>query len=66
MYKMSNRYIELVPTNVPSDGKISFKNGHPVIQFIIGASDFLLLGSSVRLCVEQVSSVLLTRWLLKT
>jgi len=47
---MSNRYIELVPTNVPSDGKISFKNGHPVIQFIIGASDFLLLGSSVRLC----------------
>lgn len=47
---MSNRYIELVPTNVPSDGKISFKHGHPVIQFIIGASDYLLLGSSIRLC----------------
>ena len=47
---MSNRYIELVPTNVPSNGRISFKNGHPVIQFLIGASDYLLLGSSVRLC----------------
>ena len=46
----NNRYIELVPTNIPSTGKISFKNGHPVIQFIIGASDFLLLGSSLRLC----------------
>ena len=47
---MSNRFIELVPTNVPSTGKISFKNGHPVIQFLIGASDYLLLGSSIRLC----------------
>mgnify|MGYP003673620843 CR=1 FL=1 len=47
---MSNRFIELVPTNVPSTGKISFKNGHPVIQFLIGASDFLLLGSSLRFC----------------
>ena len=47
---MPNRYIEIVPTNVPSNGKISFKDGHPVIQFMIGASDHLLLGSSIRLC----------------
>lgn len=47
---MPNRYIEIVPTNVPSNGKISFKDGHPVIQFLIGASEHLLLGSSIRLC----------------
>ena len=46
---MSSKYIEIVPTNVPSNGKISFKNGHPVIQFIMGASEHLLLGSSIRL-----------------
>ena len=46
---MSSRYVEIVPTNVPSTGKISFKEGHPVIQFIMGASDHLLLGSSIRL-----------------
>tara|TARA_R110000824_G_scaffold242320_2_gene430985 strand:+ start:270 stop:1604 length:1335 start_codon:yes stop_codon:yes gene_type:complete len=47
---MSSKYIEIAPTNVPANGKISFKNGHPVIQFLIGASDHLLLGSSIRLC----------------
>tara|TARA_R110002167_G_scaffold11857_3_gene51286 strand:+ start:920 stop:2251 length:1332 start_codon:yes stop_codon:yes gene_type:complete len=46
---MSSRYIEIVPTNIPSTGKISFKNGHPIIQFVMGASDHLLLGSSIRL-----------------
>jgi hypothetical protein len=45
----ANRYIEIAPTNVPSTGKISFRNGQPVIQFIIGASEHLLLGSSIRL-----------------
>ena len=43
-----NRYIEIAPTNVPSTGKISFRNGQPVIQFIIGASEHLLLGNSIR------------------
>ena len=47
---MSSKYIEIVPTNVPSTGKISFKNGHPVIQFLLGATEHLLLGSSIRLC----------------
>ena len=47
---MSSKYIEIVPTNVPSTGKISFKQGHPVIQFMLGATEHLLLGSSVRLC----------------
>ena len=46
---MSSKYIEIVPTNVPSNGKISFKNGHPVIQFLMGATEHLLLGSSIRL-----------------
>ena len=46
----ANRFIEIAPTNVPSNGKISFRNGHPVIQFIIGASDHLLLGNTIRLC----------------
>tara|TARA_R110000824_G_scaffold280101_5_gene468193 strand:+ start:7010 stop:8344 length:1335 start_codon:yes stop_codon:yes gene_type:complete len=46
---MSSKYIEIVPTNVPANGKISFKNGHPVIQFLLGASEHLLLGSSIRL-----------------
>jgi len=45
----TNRFIEIAPTNVPSNGKISYKNGMPVIQFIIGASEHLLLGSSIRL-----------------
>ena len=49
---MSSKYIEIVPTNVPSTGKISFKNGHPVIQFMLGATEHLLLGSSIRLCGE--------------
>jgi hypothetical protein len=40
--------VEVVPSNVTSTGSISFKNGNPVIQFIIGEQDRMLIGNSVR------------------
>ena len=45
---VSNMNIEVVPSNITSNGSISFKNGNPVIQFIIGEQDRLLIGNSVR------------------
>ena len=45
---VSNMNIEVVPSNITSNGSISFKNGNPVIQFIIGEQDRMLLGNSVR------------------
>lgn len=53
----SNRFIEIAPTNVPSNGKISYKNGLPVIQFIIGASEHLLLGSSIRVTGDFIVNI---------
>ena len=47
---MSNHNLEISPSNVLSNGVISFKNGNPVITFIIGEQDRLLIGRSVRLC----------------
>jgi hypothetical protein len=46
---MSNQYLEIVPSNITSDGKLSFRNGQPVIQFIIGEQQRYLLGQSIRL-----------------
>ena len=46
---MSNVNLEISPSNVLSNGKISFKNGNPIISFIIGEQDRLLIGRSVRL-----------------
>ena len=40
--------IEVVPSNVTSNGSISFKDGNPVIQFIIGEQDRMLIGNSLR------------------
>ena len=45
---VSNMNIEVVPSNVTANGSISFKNGNPVIQFIIGEQDRMLIGNSVR------------------
>lgn len=45
----SNQHIEVVPSNVTSDGTISFVNGQPVMQFIIGSQDRFIQGSSIRL-----------------
>ena len=47
---MSNINTEIVPSNVTANGSISFRDGNPVIQFIIGEQDRLLLGNSVRFC----------------
>ena len=45
---VSNMNVEVVPSNVTSNGSISFKGGNPVIQFIIGEQDRMLNGQSVR------------------
>lgn len=45
-----NVYMDIQPSNVVSTGRVSYKNGNPVIQFIIGENDLHLLGSSVRFC----------------
>ena len=42
--------VDIVQSNVTSNGKISFKDGNPVIQFIIGEQERMLLGQSVRFC----------------
>tara|TARA_R110002096_G_scaffold184627_2_gene363173 strand:- start:1753 stop:3087 length:1335 start_codon:yes stop_codon:yes gene_type:complete len=47
---MTSRYIEVRPDNIPSNGKISFKNGFPVMSFTISAQDGLLDPRSVRIC----------------
>jgi hypothetical protein len=39
---------EIVPSNVASNGTISFRDGNPVIQFIIGEQDRMLSGQSIR------------------
>ena len=44
-----NVNLHITPSNVLSSGKISYKSGNPVIQFIIGEQDRLLLGNSIRL-----------------
>ena len=49
MSQQSNQHLEIVPSNVTSNGKLSFRNGQPVIQFIIGEQERYLLGSSLRL-----------------
>ena len=42
--------LDINPANVLSNGEISYVKGNPIIQFIIGASDRFLIGSTVRLC----------------
>ncbi len=49
MSSSGNVNLHITPSNVLSSGKISFKSGNPVIQFIVGEQDRLLLGNSIRL-----------------
>ena len=44
-----NMHVEIVPSNVTSDGTISFVNGQPVMQFIIGSQDRFIMGKTIRL-----------------
>jgi hypothetical protein len=46
---MTSRYIEIRPDNIPADGKISFKNGFPVLSFTVSAQDGMLDPSTVRI-----------------
>mgnify|MGYP003634734771 FL=1 len=45
----TNSYLQITPSNVLSNGKISFRNGNPVVQFLISPQERYLIGSSVRL-----------------
>ena len=40
--------VDIVPSNVTANSKVSFRGGNPVIQFIIGEQDRLLMGNSLR------------------
>ena len=42
--------VEIVPSNVTANSTISFRGGQPVIQWIIGEQDRLLMGNSLRFC----------------
>lgn len=46
---MTSRYIEIRPDNIPADGKVSFKNGFPVLSFTISAQDGLLDPRTIRI-----------------
>ncbi len=48
-YMSSNQHLEIIPSNITSDGTLSFKGGQPVIQFIIGEQERFLIGQSLRL-----------------
>jgi len=45
---MSQMNVEMVPSNVTANGEISFKGGNPVVQFVLGEQDRMLLGQTVR------------------
>ncbi len=44
----TSRYVQIRPDNIPSSGKISFKNGFPMLSFTISAQDGLLDPSTIR------------------
>ena len=43
-------YLDIQPSNVVSTGLVSYRDGNPVIQFIIGEQDRYLVGQSLRFC----------------
>jgi len=45
----TSRYLEIRPNNIPSDGKISFKNGMPMLSFTIASQNGLLDPSTIRI-----------------
>ena len=47
---MTSRYVSCIrPDNIPSDGKISFKNGFPVLSFTIQSQNGILNPESIRI-----------------
>lgn len=47
---MSNRFLDIRPSNLPPNQSVSYKGGNPIITFDIPASQSELIGSSVRIC----------------
>ena len=45
---MSKKYLDIQPNNVPASGKVSYKNGNPVLTFTFGRQDAWLDLSSLR------------------
>ena len=45
----TSRYVSVRPDNIPSDGRISFKNGFPVLSFTIQAQNGILNPESIRI-----------------
>tara|TARA_R110000765_G_scaffold66483_1_gene128759 strand:+ start:4512 stop:5858 length:1347 start_codon:yes stop_codon:yes gene_type:complete len=46
----STSYLQIDPSNIVSTGRVSYRDGNPVINFIIGETDRFLIGSSLRIC----------------
>ena len=46
---MSNRYLELQPSNIPPNQTISYAGGNPIVSFDVAMSPADLIGGSVRL-----------------
>ena len=40
--------LEIVPSNIQSNGVVSYRDGNPIIQFIIGEQERSLIGRSIR------------------
>ena len=47
-----NVHLEIVPSNLTSNGKLSYKNGQPTVSLLIGAQDRYIVPGSIRLCGE--------------
>ncbi len=47
---MTSRYVEIRPDNIPANGKVSFKNGFPVLSFTIQAQQGILDPRTIRIC----------------
>ena len=45
----SNQHLEIIPSNITSNGVLSFRGGQPVIQFIIGEQERHMIGQSLRI-----------------
>ena len=47
---MSNKFLDIRPSNLPPNGIVSYKGGNPVITFDISEDDAaVLIGGSVRI-----------------
>ena len=46
---MSLRYIDVLPSNISTTANAGYSQGSPLVQFVIGAQDAFLLGSTIRL-----------------